>query len=175
MLSLVAAVLVFTGPALAQSVGERTGASSILGLTPSTADFVTQVAVSDKFEIQSSELAIQRGDPTTKAFAQQMVSAHQKTSDQLKGLVASGKVKETLPTTLDDAHQKKLDELQGLQGADFTKQYRADQVDAHKDAVSLFERYAAGGENPALKEWAAKTLPDLKHHLEMAEKLEKAS
>ena len=28
------------------------------------------------------------------------------------------------------------------------------QVSAHKDAVSLFERYAKGGDNPKLKDWA---------------------
>jgi putative membrane protein len=56
---------------------------------------------------------------------------------------------------------------------DFTKQYRSDQVDAHKDAVSLFERYADGEDNPALKGWAVKTLPALRNHLEMAEQLNK--
>ena len=42
------------------------------------------------------------------------------------------------------------------------------QVDAHKDAVSLFERYSKGWDNADLKAWAGKTLPALKHHLEMA-------
>ena len=47
------------------------------------------------------------------------------------------------------------------------------QVSAHKDAVSLFERYAKGGDNTALKDWAGKTLPTLQHHLEMAQELDK--
>jgi putative membrane protein len=47
------------------------------------------------------------------------------------------------------------------------------QVSAHKDAVSLFERYAKSGENPKLKDWAGKTLPALQHHLEMAQNLNK--
>ena len=42
-----------------------------------------------------------------------------------------------------------------------------------KDAVSLFERYAGGGDDPKLKDWAGKTLPALKHHLEMAQALDK--
>jgi putative membrane protein len=46
------------------------------------------------------------------------------------------------------------------------------QVSAHKDAVSLFERYAKGGEDPKLKDWAGKTLPALQHHLQMAEKMD---
>jgi putative membrane protein len=46
-------------------------------------------------------------------------------------------------------------------------------VSAHKDAVSLFERYGKGGDNPDLKAWASKTLPDLQGHLKMAQDLDK--
>jgi putative membrane protein len=173
MLPVIAVILLFSGPTLAQPLGEKTGVNAVFGVSPSTPDFVQQVAISDMFEIQSSELATQRADAATKAFAEQMIPAHRKTSDELKALVASGKVKETLPTKLDSAHQEKLDKLKGLHGVDFTKQYRSDQVEAHKDAVSLFERYADGGDNPALKEWAGKTLPTLRRHLEMAEQLDK--
>jgi len=48
------------------------------------------------------------------------------------------------------------------------------QEDAHEDAVSLFERYSKGGDNADLKNWAGKTLPALKHHLEMAKALSKS-
>jgi putative membrane protein len=47
------------------------------------------------------------------------------------------------------------------------------QVRAHKDAVSLFERYAKGGNDPKLKDWAGKTLPTLQYPLEMAQDLGK--
>jgi putative membrane protein len=158
-------------PAAAQSIGEQTGVNSVLGISPSTHDFVMQVAVSDMFEIQSSQLAVQRSDGPTKAFAEQMVKDHTKTSDELKALIAADTVKETPPTVLDSTHQKKLDALGKLKGGDFTKQYHSDQVNAHEDAVSLFERYAKSGENAALKDWAGKTLPALQHHLEMAKQL----
>jgi len=46
-------------------------------------------------------------------------------------------------------------------------------VTAHKDAVSLFQRYRNGGDNPQLKNWAGKTLPALQSHLDMAQKLQK--
>jgi putative membrane protein len=55
----------------------------------------------------------------------------------------------------------------------FASQYDPMQVSAHKDAVSLFERYAKGGDNAKLKDWAGKTLPHLQHHLEMAQNLNK--
>jgi predicted outer membrane protein len=37
--------------------------------------------------------------------------------------------------------------LKSLKGTDFSSRYDSDQLSGHKDAVSLFERYAKGGEN----------------------------
>jgi putative membrane protein len=165
--------LLLAGPALAQSVGEKTGVNSVLGVSPSTADFVKEVAISDMFEIQSNQLGQMKGNAAEKAFATQMVADHTKTSTELKGMVSSGKVKAELPAALDSAHQSKLDKLKDKSGNDFSSEFDSMQVDAHKDAVSLFERYAKGGDNAALKDWAGKTLPALKHHLEMAQNLKK--
>jgi putative membrane protein len=165
------ALALLATPALAQSVGEKTGVNSTLGITPATADFVKEAAISDMFEIQSSRLAQQQGNATEKTFAATMIKDHTKTSDDLKSMVSSGDVKAELPTALDSSKQSELDKLKALKGADFSSRYDADQVSGHKDAVSLFERYAKGGDNPKLKDWAGKTLPTLRHHLEMAQDL----
>jgi putative membrane protein len=166
-------ILIGLSPVSAASIGEKLGVNSTLGISPKTADFVSEAAISDMFEIQSSQLAVARGDDATKSFAQQMIADHQKTTADLKELVASKKVDAPLPTEMDSAHKGMLDKLNGLNGADFTKQYHADQVSAHKDAVSLFQRYAKGGRNAPLKSWAATTEPNLEHHLEMAKALDK--
>ena len=165
--------LAAAAPAGAQSVGEKTGVNSVLGVSPTTADFVKEVATSDMFEIASNQLGEEKGDSQKKTFAAMMVKDHTKTSTELKDMVSGGKVQAELPTALDSAHQDKLDKLKGLNGDDFRAQFASMQVDAHKDAVSLFERYAKGGENPGLKDWAGKTLPTLQHHLEMAQNLKK--
>jgi putative membrane protein len=168
------AIVATSLPAAAQSVGERTGVNSALGVAPKTEDFVKQVAVSDIFEIEASKLAQQKATAApVKSFASQMEKDHTKTSTELKGLVSGGKVKAQLPTAMDESHKSKLDKLKGLTGADFDKQYVSDQQSAHKDAVDLFERYAKGGDNAELKSWAGKTVPALKHHKEMADKLPK--
>jgi len=168
------ACLLLAGPVLAQSAGEKTGVNSVLGIAPTTPDFVKEVAISDMFELQSNKLAEDKGNEQEKAFARQMVTDHSKTSGELKAMVTSGKVKAELPTALDSSHQSKLDKLKGENGKDFSSDFNSDQVSAHKDAVSLFERYAKGGDNSDLKDWAGKTLPTLKHHLEMAENLNKS-
>jgi putative membrane protein len=171
-IAIVAACALLAGPAVAQSVGEKTGVNSLLGISPTTPDFVKEVAVSDMFEIESSKLAVAKADDETKAFANQMIIAHTKTSSELKAVVASDP-NTPIPAALDSSHQSKLDKLNSLSGGDFTAQYHSMQVSAHKDAVSLFQRYAKGGDSETLKAWAASTLPDLEHHLEMAQALDK--
>src|SRR3954468_22067520 len=139
---------------------------------PPAQDFVTKVAISDMFEIQSSQLALaKQADADTKPFAEKMVQDHQKTSTELKGLVEGGKVKAKLPSALDAEHQQILDELKAKSGKEFDRSYDQAQLKAHRDAVALFEAYAKGGDNAELKGWAGRALPHLKEHLNMAEKL----
>ena len=158
-------------PAVAATVGEKTGINSALGIAPTTKDFVTEAAVSDMFEIQSSKMAAAKLTGAEKSFADQMVADHTKTTTDLTQAATSASV--PLPSRMDGPHQKMLDTLDGLKGDQFRKEYFSDQVSAHKDAVSLFQRYGQGGENATLKSWASKTLPALEHHLEMARGLYK--
>lgn len=171
--SLAAIAILVASPAFAQSAAEKTGVNSALGISPTTQDFVKEVAMSDMLEIESGKLAQQYGPADIKAFAGRMVTDHTKTSAELKGLVSSGAVKAQLPTALDSKAQGKIDDLRKAKADDFADDYADMQVSAHKDAVSLFERYAEGGDNAKLKDWAGKTLPTLKHHLEMAQELDK--
>ena len=173
--SVIAAVVAagLASAAYAQSAGEKTGVNSTLGIAPKTDDFIREAATSDMLEIAAAKIAEQKGTPAEKSFAQTMVKDHTKTSSELKGLTPDN-LKSAIPASLDSSSQQKLDKLNGAQGADFANNYDPMQVSAHKDAVSLFERYAKGGDNPKLKNWAGRTLPHLKHHLEMAQALDKS-
>jgi putative membrane protein len=173
VVTLAAAAVLLSSAALAQSVGEKTGVNSTLGISPATADFVKEAAMSDMMEIESSKIAQQKGNADEKKFAGQMITDHTKTSSELKSMVSSGDVKAELPASLDSSSQSKLDKLRNAKPEDFAAQYDPMQVSAHKDAVSLFERYAKGGDNAKLKDWAGKTLPALQHHLEMAQDMDK--
>ncbi len=166
------AVTLASPVALAQSVGEKSGVNSVLGIAPKTEDFIKQAAMSDILEIEAAKIAQQKGNADEKKFAGQMITDHTKTSTELKGMV-DGELKAAIPTALDDSSQKKLAKLKDTKPEDFAGEYDPMQVSAHKDAVSLFERYAKGGENSRLKDWAGKTLTALQHHLEMAQALDK--
>ena len=160
----------FTSAAWAQSVSEKTGVNSALGITPKTEDFIKEAAMSDLLEVGAAKIAQQKGDPDEKKFAEAMITDHDKTSTELKGLVPSD-MTSAIPTSLDNSSQKKLDKLNDAKPNDFASEYDPMQVSAHEDAVSLFERYSKGGDNAKLKDWASKTLPALQHHLQMAEQM----
>jgi putative membrane protein len=171
--TITAAALLISTSAFAQSVGEKTGVNSTLGISPTTADFVREVAISDMTEIAAAKLGQERGNAQEKTFADQMITDHTKTSEELKSMVPAD-AKAALPTAIDSSSQSKIGKLRNAKPDDFSSDFDTMQVSAHKDAVSLFERYAKGGEDPKLKEWAGKTLPALQHHLEMAQNLGKS-
>jgi len=166
------ASVLLSSAAYAQSVGEKTGVNSTLGIAPKTEDFIKEAAMSDMLEIEAAKIAQTKGDAQEKTFASEMITDHTKTSTELKAMV-SGEMKAALPTALDDSSEKKLSKLRDSKPEDFAAEYDPMQVSAHKDAVSLFERYAKGGDDPKLKDWAGKTLPTLQHHLEMAQDMNK--
>jgi putative membrane protein len=65
--------LLFAASAQAQGIGEKSGVNSVLGVSPSTQDFVTQAAMGDMLEIEAGKLAQQQSsDPMIKQFANQL-------------------------------------------------------------------------------------------------------
>jgi putative membrane protein len=139
---------------------------------PSTPDFVQKAAMSDMYEVQAGKLAAEKGQSNSvKQFAQQMVDAHTKTTEELTGIVKSKNIKVDLPSALDSTHQKLIDDLNSASAQDFDKTYAKHQVDAHQQAVDLFKKYAAQGDDADVKQFAAKTLPTIEQHLDEAKKL----
>jgi putative membrane protein len=157
-------LLLVASPVSAQSLSEKLGVNSFLGVSPSTQDFVNEVAMNDMLETELSKLAEERGGAKTKEFAAKMLKEHRGISSQLKSLVRSGQVKVTFPAILDNVRQAKLDQIKGMSGIGFDKAFEGLQVSIHNDTVSLFERYGGGGSHPDLKLFAFKHLPSLIEH-----------
>ena len=154
------AVLPLAGIAWAQDTLPRADAA-----------FMKRAAESGLAEVEASRLAVRKANNTqVKGFATQMVDDHGKANDELKALAASKNV--TLPTEPSVADKAKLNALAGREGASFDKHY-ADGfgVKAHEDTVRLFEKQAKDGKDAEVKAWAEKTLPTLRHHLQMARDL----
>jgi len=137
--------------------------------------FVTGAAISDMYEVAAAKLAQQKSKtPTIKAFAAKMIHDHGASTAALTKILAGGGVNATAPTAMDERHTGMIDALNQAPPGGFDKAYMDQQVAAHTEAVTLFQGYASGGDNDALKAFAAKVLPTIQAHLDMAGKIDAA-
>ena len=137
--------------------------------------FMKEAAHAGAAEIEASKLAQTKAkNADVKAFADAMIADHTKVADELKTLAAAKKVK--LP---DGPSLKQKAELKMIDAGDndkFDERYvRNFGVKAHEDTIKLFDEASREAKDPEVKAWAAKTLPGLKHHLEMAKALPAAT
>ena len=138
--------------------------------------FVQMAGMAGMFEVESSRIALQKSQSQqVKDFAQQMITDHTKANEQLKSVVQSAGVKAMVLQALDSKHQKMIDQLNAASGTEFDTKYIKMQLEGHKDAVSLFSKYAKTGDNNDLKSFASETLPTLQHHLQMVQSLSTGS
>lgn len=138
------------------------------------AGYATNAALSDMYEIESSRLALEKStSPEVKQFAQMMIDGHTKTTADMKATLASAGVTVTPPAALDARRQGMLDELRGKTAAEFDTAYLDQQTAAHGEALDLHKGFAANGDNPQLKAFAATTAPVVQGHLDMVKKLDK--
>ncbi len=133
--------------------------------------FIQKAADSNRFEIESSKLALQKSNNAEiKKFAQRMIDDHTKIGDELKGLLAKANLPEP-GAKLDPKDQALLTKLEKEKEAVFDSNYVIAQRKGHVEAVRLVGAYARNGENPPLKQFASQILPILKEHLRLAEAL----
>jgi putative membrane protein len=161
-----------------QSMSPSTGSTSAAATSasPTDRDFVMSAASGGMLEVEASRLALERAQSTeVRNFAQKMIDDHTRASRDLMAAAASAGIT-SVPTTLSSKHQAVLNRLRSLKGAEFDREY-AEQVGmmAHHETVSLFQREAAEGSNPALKTFASNTLPALRGHLQRSQAVASAA
>jgi putative membrane protein len=133
--------------------------------------FALKAANSNEFEIQSSQLALQKShNDEIRKFAQRMIDDHTKLADEAKATLQQANLQEP-PAELDREHQVLLNKLKNENGAAFDRTYVRDQRTGHQQAVLLLEGYAKSGDNAPLKQLASKALPIVKEHLKLVEGL----
>ncbi|WP_315924814.1 DUF4142 domain-containing protein [Mesorhizobium sp. SP-1A] len=151
------------------STNSMSDTSVVTGAKVDTPTFIKTVPSANEFEIRSSEMALKKASGAdVKKFARQMVKDHTKAGKNFKAAlkkVESASADANPP--LQPKEQQMLDELKGLSGDQFQAKYIEMQTQAHEEAVALFSGYTHSGDNPALKEFAKKTLPTLKMHEKM--------
>lgn len=160
-------------PAFAQAPAPQRSATDATqaGVTQKTKQFVERAAVGDMYEIQASQLVADKvQNREFRDFSRMIIDDHSKASEKLKSIV-QGMRDVQVPQQLDDKHKRMIEQLKSATAADFARQYKSQQVQAHQDAVKLYEDFASQGDNTQLREFAEATLPKLKDHLRMAQDL----
>lgn len=127
------------------------------------AEFMTRAANSDLFEIQTSKIAVFKGQtPAVKTFAQQMINDHTATSAELKTLATQKKL--TLPDSLSADKRVIRTRLSAATGVALDKEYANGQVASHDEAIALYEQAVREVTDAEVKAFATKTLPNLQMH-----------
>lgn len=141
------------------------------GALPTDAQgFVDKASASDMFEIEAGKLAQSMGkSQAVKDFGAMMVKDHTKSSSDLKTAAATASGV-TVSPKLSAMQQSNLDALKKA-GDNFDATYKAQQVEAHEQALSLLQGFSRNGDNEALKGFAAKTAPVVEGHLAKARTL----
>ena len=136
------------------------------GAAGADAEFVRDQLEMGEEEIALGQLAQERGThPEVKRFGEMMVREHRAAGEELKQVAGANTA---AATRQDDDLQETLDDLRKLSGRDFDRKYIEEMIDDHEEGVREVERRAENASNPELRQWAAKTLPKMQQHLELA-------
>ena len=142
-------------------------ATSDIAVAPAAADFVAAVASSDLYEIESGELATEKAtSPEVKSFAQMLIADHKKSTADLKAAVADANPPVSVEPVLDQEKLSMIDTLKNTPAGEFDKAFIDQQKQAHQKALELLRGYEAGGDNPGLKQFAAKAATVVQAHLD---------
>lgn len=132
--------------------------------------FLNNASQAGHYEIQGSELALRKSNSeAVKAFAQRMIDDHGKVAQELAELARSKGVE--VPNEPSLMQKGKLKVLE-MRDDGFDQAYAEGiGVEAHQDAVKLFEEAAQDAEDADIQAFASRTVAALREHLSMAEQL----
>lgn len=155
-------------PGDAGQTSKTSGEQSANRLGSADNSWVMKVAQGGMLEVELGKLAqTQASNDAVKQFGTRMVTDHTKANEELSQLASRKGI--TLGTSLDAKHQAMKDKLSKLNGVAFDKAYMDAMVKDHRTDVAEFKKESSTGQDADVKAFAAKTLPTLEEHLNMAE------
>jgi putative membrane protein len=151
-----------------QPTNSSTDGTTSSGLSAQDRQFMIQAAQGGMAEVKLGQLAVQRASSdSVKQYAQRMVDDHTQVNNELMQLAQQKSV--TLPTDVNSQQKALRTRLGQLSGTNFDKRYiREAGVRAHSQQAALFQREIQQGQDSDVKAFAAKVLPAVKDHLQMA-------
>lgn len=169
------AALALAVPAAAQDrmatdrMDDRQVAMSSMDQQVSGEDFVKAAAHSGHFEIESSQVALDKtSNDEVRKYAQRMIDAHQRMNAKLKEVASM-----TPPTKPGPGQQLIVAGLNKKDGRTFDREYVKAQLHGHAVTLAFFEAMAQSDADPELVEYAQMGAPMIRDHLRDAEDMAK--
>jgi putative membrane protein len=136
--------------------------------------FIQQAAEGGMYEVQIAELAASKAtDANVKSFADTLVKDHQAANNELVQMANAKKVE--LPAAPPRAMRRDIERLAQRKGKDFDEHFvREVGIKDHEKDIKMFEKGSGSVKDAQLKAWIDKTLPHLREHLAIAQKLPQA-
>lgn len=133
--------------------------------------FIEEAANSGMFEVQVSQLASAKAtDANVKSFASMLVDHHTAANNELTKIANARGVE--LPAAPKRALRSDIEKLGKKSGEEFDRDFvRNVGIKAHEKDIKLFEKASKDVKDAELKAFVDKTLPTLREHLAMAQKL----
>lgn len=132
--------------------------------------FAFEAAMGGLMEVEAGRLAAQKGaSEDVRQFGRRMVDDHTKANGELMKLASGKGIR--LPTALGPKHQQHASKLSALSGERFDREYVKMMIRDHKKTGDLFQREAARGADADLKAFAARTLPVVREHQRLAQRI----
>lgn len=159
-------------PAVQPGAGTRKSDTRKTGkLARGDRQFIQEAAEGGMFEVQAGQLAANKaGDDAVKTFANKLVEDHSAANNELVQLANSKGLE--LPAAPGRSKRHDLEKLGKQSGAKFDQMFVKDAVKDHEKDVKKFEKESGKVKDADLKAWIDKTLPHLREHLAMAQKLQ---
>jgi putative membrane protein len=134
-------------------------------------EFVTEAAGGGMAEVKLGELAKERAaNPRVRKFGERMIDDHTRANQELMALLRK-KGMDVPAKEMPKKAQECFDRLSQLKGAEFDQAYIKDMLKDHREDVALFESMTKNGKDADLRAFAIKTLPTLREHYQLAQKL----
>jgi putative membrane protein len=132
---------------------------------PLTSDqnFVDRASLGTGTEVELGRMARSRAvSPAVRAFADRIIADHRQAHARLATIARRIQIA-AAPVS------PPPNNLAALSGLNFDRQFMADQIKNHQEAVQLFQAEAQNGQDPRLRKYASDTLPMLYRNLQDAQ------
>jgi len=154
-----------TGLLLSATVGAAPAAAQQAGLAADSS-FIQMAGSLGLLQVKLGKMVEKKGSSAVvKDFGKRMVDEYSQANQAL----AAGAKQAAYPApVLLRQHQQVVDRFSRMGGSSFDKNYMAEMVNDHGEAVHLFQQESEGGRVASLKHLAASMLPTVQQHLALA-------